>query len=103
MAVPLAVIVAIALAYCIPLTLFTEGTCIALHNNLGLNNGDLSMTTALGRKISGNLCPTNNGKPCHVYLTLGESAYDVFINFHVNTAVCNGKCSPFVTIDGEDL
>jgi hypothetical protein len=74
----------ICAVYCITLTKFTTGLCIAYHNDFGMVLKDLSMTTALSRSYLGNKC-LSTGKPCFVYLTLAEDATDVFINFHVNS------------------
>ncbi len=76
--------------YCITLTKFTAGVCIGLHNDsVGLTFKDVEITTALSRSFYKQPCPSEGEKPCHVYLTLGDEASDVFVNFHINEQICN--------------
>ena len=84
--------------YTVLFTKITAGVCIAMHTDFGFNVGPVSITTAMTRSISGYYCDGIDNKPCHVYLTLGEEATDVIINFHINEQICNRNkgCDPFV-------
>ena len=90
-------VLAVVASFAIVGTRATEGICWSYHNDVGWMLGGHSWSTAMLRTERGYFCH-QGPEPCQVYVTMGDTADMIYVNFHISEAQCGDWCFPTLRV-----